>query len=63
MKIAVMGAGGMGGYYGGLLAGKQHEVTFISARRSFEGHAEEWTAGQERIRGFSGQSSTSHGRP
>jgi 2-dehydropantoate 2-reductase len=30
MKIAIMGAGGMGAYYGGLLAMKRHEVTFIA---------------------------------
>lgn len=30
MRIAVMGAGGIGGYYGGLLAQKKHEVTFIA---------------------------------
>jgi 2-dehydropantoate 2-reductase len=30
MKIAVMGTGGVGGYYGGLLAGQGHEVTFIA---------------------------------
>lgn len=30
MKIAVMGTGGTGGYYGGLLAQKGHEVTFIA---------------------------------
>ena len=30
MKIAVMGAGGTGGYFGGLLARAGHEVTFIA---------------------------------
>ena len=30
MKIAVIGAGGMGGYYGGVLAQRNHEVTFIA---------------------------------
>ena len=30
MKIIVMGTGGMGGYYGGLLSQKGHEVTFIA---------------------------------
>ncbi len=30
MKIAVMGTGGTGGYFGGLLAQKGHEVTFIA---------------------------------
>jgi 2-dehydropantoate 2-reductase len=30
MRIAVMGTGGMGGYYGGLLAQKQHDVIFIA---------------------------------
>jgi 2-dehydropantoate 2-reductase len=30
MRIAVIGAGGMGGYYGGLLAQRNHEVTFIA---------------------------------
>ena len=29
MKIAVVGSGGLGGYYGGLLARAGHEVTFI----------------------------------
>lgn len=30
MKVAVMGAGGVGGYFGGLLAREGHEVTFIA---------------------------------
>jgi 2-dehydropantoate 2-reductase len=30
MRIAVMGTGGVGGYYGGLLAKLDHEVTFIA---------------------------------
>ena len=30
MKIAVMGTGGVGGYYGGLLAQQGHAVTFIA---------------------------------
>lgn len=30
MRIAVMGAGGLGGYYGGLLAQNGNEVTFIA---------------------------------
>lgn len=30
MKIAVMGAGGVGGYFGGLLARAGHEVSFIA---------------------------------
>ncbi len=30
MKILIMGTGGVGGYYGGLLAQQGHEVTFIA---------------------------------
>ncbi len=30
MKIAVMGTGGVGGYFGGLLARKEHQVTYIA---------------------------------
>src|SRR6266446_5906707 len=30
MRIAVLGAGGIGGYYGVLLAKARHEVTFIA---------------------------------
>lgn len=30
MKIAIMGTGGVGGYYGGLLAQRGHNVTFIA---------------------------------
>ena len=30
MKILIMGTGGVGGYYGGLLSQQGHEVTFIS---------------------------------
>ena len=30
VRIVVMGSGGMGGYYGGLLAQKRHSVTFIA---------------------------------
>jgi 2-dehydropantoate 2-reductase len=32
MKILIMGTGGVGGYYGGLLAQQGNEVTFISRR-------------------------------
>ncbi|MDA0264969.1 MAG: ketopantoate reductase family protein [Chloroflexi bacterium] len=30
MKVAVVGAGGVGGYFGGLLARDEHDVTFIA---------------------------------
>jgi 2-dehydropantoate 2-reductase len=30
MKIAIMGTGGVGGYYGGLLAQQGHDVTFVA---------------------------------
>lgn len=30
MKVAIMGTGGVGGYYGGLLAQRGHEVTFVA---------------------------------
>ncbi len=30
MRIAVLGTGGVGGYYGALLAHRQHDVTFIA---------------------------------
>jgi len=30
MKILIMGTGGVGGYYGGLLAQQGHEVTFVA---------------------------------
>jgi 2-dehydropantoate 2-reductase len=30
MKVAVMGSGGVGGYFGGLLARKGHDVTFVA---------------------------------
>src|SRR5574341_1246561 len=30
MRIAIMGAGGVGGYFGGLLAHAGHEVAFIA---------------------------------
>ena len=30
MKIAVMGAGGVGGYFGGMLANAGEDVTFIA---------------------------------
>ena len=30
MKVAVLGAGGVGGYFGGLVARAGHEVTFIA---------------------------------
>lgn len=33
MKVAVIGAGGVGGYFGGLLARAGHEVTFIARGR------------------------------
>ena len=36
MRIAVMGAGGVGGYFGGRLAQAGHEVTFIARGRHLE---------------------------
>jgi len=33
MRIAVFGAGGVGGYFGGRLAQAGHEVTFIARGR------------------------------
>jgi len=33
MKIAIMGTGGVGGYYGGLLAQTGKAVTFIVRRK------------------------------
>ncbi len=30
MKIAVLGTGGVGGYFGGLLARAEHDVTFVA---------------------------------
>ena len=30
MRVLVMGAGGLGGYYGGVLAQRGHEVTFVA---------------------------------
>ena len=36
MKIAVFGAGGVGGYLGGLLAQNYHNVTFIARGEHLE---------------------------
>jgi 2-dehydropantoate 2-reductase len=36
VKIAIMGIGGVGGYYGGLLAKAGHEVTFIARGKHLE---------------------------
>jgi 2-dehydropantoate 2-reductase len=36
MRIAIMGSGGVGGYYGGLLATAGQEVTFIARRANLE---------------------------
>ena len=33
MKIAIMGTGGVGGYYGGLLAQTGQDVTFVVRRK------------------------------
>ena len=30
MKVAIVGAGGVGGYFGGLLARAGHDVTFVA---------------------------------
>ncbi len=38
MKIAVMGTGGVGGYYGGLLAQAGQDVTFIVRGPQSSGH-------------------------
>ena len=36
MKIVIMGTGGVGGYFGGLLARAGHEVTFIAAALTYK---------------------------
>ncbi len=36
MRVAVMGAGGIGGYYGGMLARAGEEVTFIARGAQLE---------------------------
>ena len=36
MKIAVMGAGGVGGYFGARLAQAGHEVSFVARGRHLE---------------------------
>ena len=36
MRIAVMGAGGVGGYFGGRLLHAGHDVTFIARGRHLE---------------------------
>ena len=36
MKIVVMGAGGVGGYFGARLAATHHEVTFVARGASLE---------------------------
>jgi 2-dehydropantoate 2-reductase len=36
MKIVIMGTGGVGGYYGGLLAQKGHSVTFVARGRHLQ---------------------------
>ena len=38
MKIAIMGTGGVGGYYGGLLAQTGQDVTFIARRKPDGAH-------------------------
>ena len=53
MKIAIMGTGGVGGYYGGLLAQAGHEVTFIlppSAARACRSEASSAISGCPRRR-------------
>ncbi len=37
MRIAIIGAGGTGGYFGGLLARAGEEVTFLARGRQLEG--------------------------
>ena len=36
MRIAVMGAGGVGGYFGGRLAAAGNEVTFVARGAHFD---------------------------
>ena len=38
MKVAVMGAGGVGGYFGGLLARAGHTVTFVARGAHLQAH-------------------------
>ena len=45
MKIAIIGAGGVGGYFGGKLAHSGHRVTFVARGEHFKAIRENGLAG------------------
>ena len=49
MRIAVMGTGGTGGYFGGLLARAGEEVTFIARGGASGSHSPERSGHQIRF--------------
>jgi len=40
--VAVVGAGAVGSYFGGLLARAGHDVTLIARPKACESHSREW---------------------
>ena len=55
MKIAIMGAGGLGGYLGAQLARAGRDVTFIARGRASDVHPGERAASAQPGRRFPGQ--------
>ncbi len=63
MRIAVMGTGGVGGYFGGLLARNGEDVTFIAPRQAPGGAVPRWAARRERPRRFQDRTHAGDGDP
>ncbi len=50
MRILVLGAGGVGGYFGGRLVEKGEDVTFLVRERKKKRAGTKWTCYQEHTR-------------
>ena len=61
MRIAVVGVGGVGGYFGGRLAQAGEEVIFLARGEHLQRAARPWTARGEYQRGLYHPSSAGDG--
>ena len=62
MRIAVMGAGGVGGYFGARLAQAGHDVAFVARGRHLAAMRERGLDGQERARRHHARAARRHRR-
>ena len=63
MRLAMMGSGGIGGYYGGRMAAAGHDVTFIARGSHLEAMQQNGLAIESRDRSIASSSASSFGIP